>query len=232
MCGRIARGNEPLYYIEHVDPEALILNDEVSGLTPRLNIGPTQPLLAYCGPKGTRVWTAMRWGLIPKWVKDPAAAPLLFNARSETAATKNSFRNALKRRRCLIPVDGYFEWHKKEGLAKQPYFIHRTDGRPLVLAGVWEKWKGVDNPLVSCAVLTTSPNKDLQPLHPRMPVVVEEGEWEIWMDGNPETDIPHLLRPADRGTLRFYPVTRSMGNVRYSSPGLLDPVKVSGRRLE
>ena len=141
---------------------------------PRYNIAPTQPILmAVNGPANKRQGILVRWGLVPTWVKDPADFTLLINARSETVASKPAFRNSLRRKRCIILADGFYEWKKVDG-GKQPYHIHLKDRRPFAFAGLWERWhdKAEDRKLDSFTIVTTEANKALSPIHHRMPVIL------------------------------------------------------------
>lgn len=171
---------------------------------PRYNIAPTQEILVVRETEGRdREPVTMRWGLIPSWSKELQSGPPLINARGETIAEKPSFRTALKRRRCLIPADGFYEWQQSPGSAtrgkKQPYYIHRPDGKLFAFAGLWESWTArepspgpslqgrgddVGAPLTieSCTIVTTSANKTLAQFHDRMPVILAESDYELWLD--------------------------------------------------
>ena len=193
-------------------------------LFPRYNIAPTTPVLVLLGD-GPGV-THMRWGLIPAWVKDPAKFTLLINARSETVAEKPSFRNAFRRRRCIVPADGFYEWRRQDG-SKQPYFIHRADGRLMAMAGIWESWMGPNGEEQdTVALLTTAANEDIAAIHDRMPVILERDNYMRWMT-TPEvevTSLADLLRPSMNGTLAVRAVSSAVNAVRNDGPELLEKV--------
>ena len=157
-----------------------------------------------------RQFVLLHWGLVPSWAKDPAIGNRMINARAETVADKPSFRRALRRRRCLIVADGFYEW-QKVGKRRQPMFIHMRDDRPLAFAGLWEAWEGADHSaLESCTILTTAANDLVRPIHDRMPVIVAPEDYGRWLDPavqKPEPILP-LLRPLPEradGDLRGEP---------------------------
>lgn len=153
---------------------------------PRYNIAPTQPVpvirLAPPPDPPERQLAVLRWGLIPHWAKDAAIGNRMINARAETVAEKPAFRGPLRRKRCLVVADGFYEW-QKVGRGKQPYFIHRQDDRPFAFAGLWDAWEGPDHSLVeSCTLLTTTPNLLVTPIHDRMPLVLPAEHYAGWLD--------------------------------------------------
>src|SRR5690606_28338346 len=176
MCGRYT-----LY--THEDDLASLFEVITYPLTERFNVAPTQtvPIIVQQA-SGERVMTPARWGLIPHWVADPKTFKAnLFNARSESAAEKPSFRDAMKARRCIVPATGFYEW-RKAGDSQQPYYIQRVDGRPLALAGLWAiNTHGQEN-VISCTILTVDANHDMEVLHDRMPVILEQAAWARWED--------------------------------------------------
>ncbi len=187
---------------------------EVAAFAPRFNIAPSQPVAVVRVAPGdgglSRELAWLRWGLIPGWADDPAIGNRMINARSETAADKPAFRAALRRRRCLVVADGFYEW-KQEGKAKQPYFIRFRDDRPFGIAGLWEVWEGADHTAIeSCALFTTEANGVLRPIHDRMPVIVAPGDYATWLDPaiqDPRRVAP-LLRPYSEAEMEVYPVSR------------------------
>jgi putative SOS response-associated peptidase YedK len=224
MCGRFVAASSPDEIAQYFDaeaPEAL--------LEPNYNVAPTTDVYAVLNDGGVRRVDAFHWGLVPIWAKDPKVGSKMINARAETIATKNAFKPALKRRRCLIPADGFYEWKKIPGQKrKQPHFIHSTDGEPLAFAGLWEVWKGPDrqgDPLRSCTIVTTSANETMAPLHDRMPVILPASKWEEWLDtGNEDLDtLGKLLVPAERGIITHHPVSTDVNSVRNRGPALMDP---------
>lgn len=169
--------------------------DEVIEVVPRFNISPGTdiPTIRH-SPEGKRVMHLLRWGLVPHWAKDPSIGAKLSNARGETIAEKPSFRDAFKRRRCLVPADGFYEW-KIEGRQKQPYYFSLRSGVPFALGGVWESWQAPDgNILRTCCLITTGPNEIMLPVHDRMPVIVSPDDYEIWLAGE-SSDALALIRP-------------------------------------
>lgn len=221
MCGRfslIATGQEV------ADHYAL---SEVPLLAPRYNIAPTQPVaavrLAYEG--GARELTYFQWGLIPSWSKDPSIGSKLINARSETAAEKPSFRTAFKRRRCLIPTSGFYEW-QKVGSGKQPMYIHLAEGNLMSFAGLWEYWASADgSELETCTILTTSPNDLMASIHNRMPVILSPDDYTMWLDPETPTDqLMHLMRPSESELLDLYPVSTTVNNPRNEVPEAMAPI--------
>jgi len=219
MCGRYT-----LY--SHEDDLASLFEVETYPLTERFNIAPTQdvPVIRQRAD-GSREMSAMRWGLVPHWVKDPASFKAnLFNARSESAAEKPSFRDAMRKQRCILPASGFYEWQKLNG-GKQPHHVVRVDGQPMAFAGLWSHNGRGSAGLNSCTILTTAANVDVEVLHDRMPVILEQRDWARWLD--PEEDDPQRLEdvlvPAEAGTLRIYAVSREVGNARVDKPELCEP---------
>jgi len=199
--------------------------------TPRYNIAPTQNVLAIraASDNSTREAVAMRWGLIPSWSKSLTGPPL-FNARSETVAEKPSFRTAFRRRRCLIPADGFYEWQALTSKQKQPHYITLRSGQPFAFAGLWESWQPPDGSRVeSCTILTTSASPFMQPLHDRMPVILSPAEFAPWLDSKltePEQLLPMLDQYPDNEMTEFA-VSSLVGSVRNDSPELIHPCESS-----
>lgn len=221
MCGRfslIATSAELAAHYQLAD---------VPLVQPRYNIAPTQPVAAVrlAPNSGQRELTHFQWGLVPSWSKDPSIGSRMINARSETAAEKPSFRSAFKRRRCLIPASGFYEWQAVNG-GKQPMYIHPAEGDLMSLAGLWEYWQSPDgSELETCTILTTSPNDLMAPIHNRMPVVLEPDDYTTWLDPETTADVlMHLLRPIDTGFLDAYPVSTTVNNPRNEDPACIAPV--------
>lgn len=225
MCGRFAlmSPTEEVATVLNVDSTAAAA---IPPSVPRYNIAPTQPVLAaFLDERGQRSLTFFRWGLIPSWSKDMAIGARMINARSETVAEKPSFRNAFKRRRCLIPADGFYEWQKL-GDRKQPMYIHATEGRPFAFAGLWEMWQDPEGTrLQTCTILTTSPNELMAPIHNRMPVIIEPEDFGLWLEPgpNPEQAL-HLLRPFPADKMAAYPVSTAVNNPRNDTPECIQPM--------
>jgi putative SOS response-associated peptidase YedK len=166
----------------------------------------------------------LRWGLVPAWARDARQAPI--NARSETAASKPTFRAALKKRCCLVPASNFYEWAAVGGRAKQPYCFRPRDEKPFAFAGLWERWEGPERPVESCAILTTAANELVRPVHDRMPVILPEGHWAAWLDQaiQDAAELLPLLRPYPADAMRAYPVGPLVSNPRNDGPGCLEPV--------
>jgi putative SOS response-associated peptidase YedK len=189
----------------------------------RYNIAPTQPVLAArAGAAGLREATLLRWGLVPSWAKDLKQAPI--NARAETAADKPMFRAALRKRRCLIPASGFYEWAVVAG-RKQPYCFRPLDERPFAFAGLWERWEGESGPVESCAILTTTANELVRPIHERMPVILPAQHWAAWLDPQMQDAVAlaPLLRPYPADAMRAYAVSQLVNNPRNDGPECLEP---------
>jgi len=196
-------------------------------LAPRYNIAPSQTVVAVRQqPNGARELARLQWGLVPPWAKHPAIGHKLINARSETAHEKPSFRQALKARRCLVPASGFYEW-QQQGREKQPYYIRRSDGAPLALAGLWESWSAPDGqPLETCTILTTRANALLRQLHERMPVLLPRERFDLWLDRRVDDVklLAELLRPAPAEPLESFPVTREINRPAYDRPDCIQPL--------
>lgn len=192
---------------------------------PRYNIAPTQnaPVLAR-DDDGRRVGL-LRWGLIPFWADDPAIGNRMINARSETAASKPAFRAAFRSRRCLVLADGFFEW-RKEGSGKQPYWIHRPGEEPFTMAGLWERWEPDEgDPVHTFTILTRDATEELRDLHDRMPVVLDGGRRDAWIDRerDPE-ELEALLGDPPEGEFEWHPVSTVVNSPRNDVPECVEPV--------
>lgn len=227
MCGRFALMTPTEQLAMQFDvPESAV--SALPPSVPRYNIAPTQPVAAIrLDEQGEREITFFRWGLIPSWAKDIKMGARMINARSETVAEKPSFRAAFKRRRCLIPADGFYEWQKQPN-GKQPIFIRPAEGeeRPFALAGLWEVWRDPDgSALQTCTILTTTPNELMAPIHNRMPVIVEPEDFDLWL--NPEPDPQqglHLLRPYPAEKMSTYPVSTLVNSPRNDLAECIQPI--------
>lgn len=190
----------------------------------RYNIAPTDEAIVVVERDDRRAITAYRWGLIPHWAENARIASRTFNARAESVATMPAFRESFRRRRCLVPVDGFYEW-RREGTARRPYRIFRADGRPLALAGLWSGWRNPDTDEVrrTFTIVTTTPNAVVAPLHDRMPVIVPDDAWARWLDPTPAEpgELRALLEPTDAVPLEIAPASRLVNDVRHDGPELL-----------
>lgn len=228
MCGRFVSSSPPDELAKYFDVEAV----SESVLEPSYNVAPSQDVYVVVETGGLRRLDTFHWGLVPFWAKDPAAGNKMINARAESIAEKNAYKHAFKKRRCIIPVDGFYEWKKvPHQKTKQPYFIHRSDGEPLAFAGLWEIWRPADDvdrtgdPLRSCTIITGQPNDKIAKIHDRMPVMLPPSAWERWLDpGNDDLEaLGKLLVPAPASLLELHPVSRAVNNVRDNGPELIDP---------
>jgi putative SOS response-associated peptidase YedK len=194
---------------------------DVPNLSPRFNVAPSQPVVTVRQLPQGRHMAMLTWGLVPHWSHEPQA---FINARSETAADKPAFRGPFRRRRCLIAADGFYEW-KREGKRKQPYFFTLPHNNPFAFAGLWDRWEGNGSGVEGCTILTTDANESVQPVHERMPVILETQDWDVWLDPD-EHDLKTLqplLRPY-AGVLAGYPVSTLVNNPRQDSPELIQPL--------
>lgn len=226
MCGRFTLAAKPTALA------TLFELDDILELAPRYNIAPTQPVAAVrLAPHTTkREFTYLTWGLIPSWAKDIKMGSRMINARSETVAEKPAFRAAYKRRRCLIPADGFYEWQKLDG-RKQPQFITMNDRKPFAIAGLWEHWESVEGSVIqSCTLLTTTPNAVVEPLHNRMPVILHPEDYNEWL--YPDTDpglLRHLLRPYPAEKMMAYPVSTYVNSPANDTPVCIQPLEDQGQ---
>lgn len=225
MCGRFVAASPPdelARYFGASEPEV--------SLEPSYNVAPTNETYVVRAKDQNRALTTMRWGLVPFWAKDLKIGSKLINARSETIATKPAYRSAYKKRRCLIGVDGFYEWSKVEGAKKkQPYYITRADGELTVFGGLWERWNERDEDgnetgeiVRSCTIVTCAPNAEMSAIHSRMPVLVRSSEWDDWLDPTSDLDfVGKLMRPAPDGLLKLTPVTTMVNSVRNKGEELI-----------
>ncbi len=239
MCGRLT--NQYTWKQLH---ELLQLASPPIALKERYNVAPTQiaPIVRMGRGEGVagqgRRLEMLRWGLIPPWARDESFGHKAVNARAETVATSGAFRESFLRRRCLVPVSGFYEWKKLDAgrNRKQPYYITTSDGVPMMLAGLWSYWKsGPDTTLETFTIITTSPNELMATLHDRMPVILAEQDWDLWLlsdaddgDGNADLgsgDLRSLLRPYPAELMMAYPVATIVNSPNNDGPELIRPVQ-------
>lgn len=225
MCGRFIQSADPDTWCEAfalASPAA----DQLRGIGPRYNLAPTQPVLAIRVQDSGRALVTLRFGLVPGWSRGPDARRSLINARAETVASKPAWRGAFRARRCLLPADGYYEW-QAGAAGRQPYLIRRVDRAPFALAGLWERWQGPDGTVIeSCAILTTTANARVAPVHDRMPVILSAAGYAPWLDPalrEPDRLLP-LLAPAPANGWELFPVSRRVNNPRHDGPELIEPL--------
>jgi putative SOS response-associated peptidase YedK len=193
----------------------------------RFNVAPGDQLVTVGVREGVPTGRMLRWGLVPPWARDPSIGYRMINARAETVAEKPAFRTSFARRRCLILADGFYEW-QRQGRAKQPFHITRADGRPFAFAGLWTGWKdpAIEDEdrawLRTCTIVTTEANDKITGIHPRMPVMLEPDEEQIWLDPErPQDELLRLLHPLPEEETSFRAVSRAVNNARYDGPECL-----------
>ena len=219
MCGR---------YVIASSPEALrrlFGYSEQPNFPPRYNVAPTQPVPVVVLENGARQFRLMRWGFLPSWVKDPRTFALIINARAETVLEKPSFRNAIKRRRCLLPADGYYEWQASPA-RKRPFFIRRRDGEPVALAGVAETWTGPNGEEVdTVAIVTAAASPEMAALHERVPVTIDPPDFDRWLDGSvtEAEEVMDMMVAPPRGTFVWHEVSTAVNRVANDSADLILP---------
>ena len=225
VCGRFASTTPPDKLAAYFGAEVLVDVDEVE---PDYNVAPTRDVPVIRVRENARHLDYLRWGLVPRWAKDLRIGSKMINARAETVATKNSYRSAFARRRCLVAADGFYEWKRLDPKTKQPMFITRQDGDPLAFAGLHECWTDAENlrEIHTCTIITTTPNTTMEPIHDRMPVLLAPKHWDVWLDpANDDTSgLQQLLAPAPDGLLVAYPVSDQVNNVRNNEPALIEPL--------
>lgn len=218
MCGRFTLAVEPEDLAQAFD-----LAEAPDDFPPRFNIAPSQPIAAILKSPDDqeRHFQLLKWGLIPSWAKDPSIGNRLINARGETVATKPSFRAAFKRRRCLIPATGFYEWQKHKG-GKQPFYIRLRNQQPFAFAGLWETWQDID----TCTIITTEANEELEPIHNRMPVILNPEDYDTWLDpDNQDTaELQSLLLPFPSEAIEAYPISTHVNKPANDSPECIAPV--------
>jgi len=201
---------------------------EIAELEPRYNIAPTQPVLIARSPDGNRrEVTTVRWGLIPHWAKDAKIGARMINARGETIATKPAFRSAVKKRRCLVPSDGFFEWQKL-GTGKQPHLIRFADQRAFAFAGLWEQWNPSDgDALESCTIITTTPNRLIADYHDRMPVILPPSVFDEWLSAEhlADTRLSELLVPHPQDEMEVFPVSTRVNKPANDDADCIKPLE-------
>lgn len=214
MCGRFSLAATSDEIAQHFELET------VPDLSPHYNIAPSQTVatVVVLKDKSHRQFQQMRWGLIPSWAKDSKIGNRLINARVETVTEKPSFRNSIRRKRCLIMADGYYEWQKQPG-GKQPYYF-QLRGQPFAFAGLWDTWKTSDGEIVSCTLLTTDASEQVSPVHHRMPIIVPPRTYSQWLDPtltNPDEVLPLLESDIYQG-LTSHPVSFKVNSPINDSP--------------
>jgi putative SOS response-associated peptidase YedK len=222
MCGRFAQQRPASELAEIFAAEPLV--DDPG---PRYNVAPTDDALVVVQREDRRGITAYRWGLIPHWADSAKVGSRMFNARSETIVGAPAFRDAFQRKRCLVPVECFYEW-RREGEVRQPFTIGRVDGQPLALAGLWDGWRdpATDTVRRTFTIVTSAPNEAMAELHNRMPVVLAEADWDAWLDRDfaDRGRLLAMLEPRDEPELEIRAVSQLVNNVRNDGPELVVPI--------
>ena len=240
MCGRFASTSTTDQLAAYFGAEAPADADEEQDRGD-YNVAPTRDVPVVRVREGERHLDHLRWGLVPRWAKDLRIGSKMINARGETVATKNSFRSAFSRRRCIVAADGFYEWQRlpspdaelpKKPL-KQPMFIQRADGDPLAFAGLYESWVDAEGlrEIHTCTIITTSANEMMANIHDRMPVMLAPSNWDDWLDPENQNteELQRLLVPAPDALLAAHPVSDSVNNVKNNDPSLIERVPAKMR---
>jgi putative SOS response-associated peptidase YedK len=226
MCGRFTL-RTPLARVAELF-ELDSAGDWAAQQVPRFNVAPSQTVAAIRCNAGTRrrELVPLSWGLVPHWADDPAIGNRMINARAETVPDKPAFRDSFRRRRCLIPADGFYEW-QKHARSKQPFFIRLRDDHPFAFAGLWDRWDKLGAPIESCTIITTDANELLKPLHDRMPVILDREGADRWLaaeDTDPEA-LLSLLRPYPAEQMAAYPVSTMVNSPRHEDQRCIEPAE-------
>ena len=231
MCGRFTSITPPEVLAEIFDADTDVSGDVFH---PNYNVAPTTRILAIANDSSNqRRLGRFSWGLVPSWAKDASGAARLINARSETVFEKPSFRPLIPGRRCLIAMDGFFEWRtvysepRPAKATKEPVYVTRTDGRPIAVAGLWSTWNGPDDKVLrTCSIVTTEANATMSPIHDRMPVIVEADDWSDWLDRSvsDRARLTEIMMPADESVLRVIDVSTRVNSIRNNDFELIEAI--------
>jgi putative SOS response-associated peptidase YedK len=244
MCGRFAVTTDPALLAEKIKAidESTVATKDQDPPQPNYNVAPTTTVATVVkrhtepDDESTRRVRLMRWGLIPPYVKtgedggpDTKKGPLLINARAETVTTSGAFRNSAKGKRCLVPMDGWYEWQGQKG-AKTPFYMYGADGELLYMAGLWSTWRPKDAPkdtapLLSCTIITTDSAGPLSEIHDRMPLTISESDWDHWLDPDATIDEGLLRGHGDLDRIAIREVSRLVNSVRNNGPELIEPAE-------
>ncbi len=221
MCGRYTLSTPGAAVAELLELEQDL------ELAPRYNIAPTQESAVVRLDGGRRSLEHLRWGLIPYWASEPGIGNRMINARSETVADKPAFRDSFRRRRCLVPADGFFEWRRTPA-GKQPYLFRLTGGEPFAFAGLWDRWVPHDGPPIeSFTILTTRPNELVEALHDRMPVILPPAQHGLWLDPrqSDRARLTDVLQPFPAGEMTAFPVSTAVNRPAHDEPACVAPLE-------
>ncbi|WP_037310373.1 SOS response-associated peptidase [Ruegeria halocynthiae] len=221
MCGRFAvtLPNDAMAQLFAARPSNSL------PFVPNFNVCPTNQVHVVRATNDGRSLDPLRWGFLPHWYKSETAGPLLINARAETLAEKPAFRTACRERRCLIVATGFYEWTKTETGDRLPWYIHRRDNAPIAFAGVWQNWGAEDVRQGTCAIVTTPANRHLSAIHHRMPLILDAGDWPLWL-GEAGKGAARLMRPGPEGMLDYFRVDTAVNSNRASGSDLIERVAI------
>jgi putative SOS response-associated peptidase YedK len=218
MCGRYSVTSSPEIF------RTVFGYEDQPNFPPRYNVAPTQPIAIVRLVERKRQFALVRWGLLPSWVKDPKTFTLLINARGESVLDKPAFRNAMRRRRCLIPADGFYEW-QQAGDRKRPFFVRPESGQPFAFAGLWETWTGPNGEEIeTAAIITTTANRTLTPIHERMPVIVPPGAFGMWLNcaAVDAQTAAALITAAPESFFEAHEISTAVNRVANDNPKLIE----------
>jgi len=221
MCGRFALYADYKVILERFDIEQASFGEEEYEKS--YNVAPSQQVAAVISDGSKNRLGKLRWGLIPPWAKEAKIGYKMINARAETAAEKPSYRNAFKKKRCLVVADSFYEWRKEEN-GKTPMLIKMKSGEPFAFAALWESWESPEGETVhSCSILTTGPNKIMESIHDRMPVILSKEAEKIWLDPNVQDVelLKSLLKPFEDGEMEAYEVSDAVNSPKNNNPDLI-----------
>lgn len=225
MCGRFTNRAKP----EQIQNEFKVGSKNPEIYKARYNIAPAQMIQVVFEPESDRILSELKWGLVPSWAKDAGIGDRMINARAETLAEKPSFRDAFKKRRCIVPASGFYEWQKKgSGGAKQPFYFYLKEKEVFGFAGLWEEWidKKSGDVLETCTIITTEANDVLKPVHERMPVILKPKDYDRWLDPkeNNTDRLQKLLVPYPAKEMTSHAVSRSVNIPDADAPELIEPL--------
>ena len=224
MCGRFVQ-NSPIETLQ----QNFNIRTTASDIIPNYNVAPTQKILAIIKHDNENKLGKLHWGLVPFWSKDISIGSRMINARAETVATKPSFRNAFRKRRCLIPANGFYEWRGEKG-NKQPYYITTSSAKPFAFAGLWETWtdkeSGEESVYKSCTIITTAAGESIREIHHRMPVILNPEFYEKWLNTNIKDpkELQVIINDGIIHGMIFYPVSKLVNSVKNNDPNCIKPV--------
>jgi putative SOS response-associated peptidase YedK len=231
MCGRFARRSTQEVLADWFGVEL----EDMPWFAPSYNVAPqsVQPVLRLNRDSGQREFAPLRWGLVPFWAKDAKFGYTTINARAEEVLNKPAYREAMKKRRCLVPADAFYEWRRIDKKTKYPFAFALKSGEPYAMAGLWERWQPREGAaLETFTILTTDPNELMEPVHNRMPVILEPRDYSRWLEAGNRAHPPvDLLRPFPAEKMRAWPVSDRIGNVRNNDPQLLEETQPSAGPL-